>query len=202
MIGRLRNLNTGRVVTLFGCGGDRDRAKRPRMGEIAARLSDFVIITSDNPRTEEPGKIIDDILSGMKGTATPYIVIENRREAIGWALQNAQPGDIIILAGKGHETYQIIGREKHHFDEREIVEDFLRTIVNISIEGNTDDFEVLTAFILSLGVTIAAGLILVPFLRRIKTGSQSGGRTGLAPGKQGTPTMGGSYSLPASPPHA
>jgi UDP-N-acetylmuramoyl-L-alanyl-D-glutamate--2,6-diaminopimelate ligase len=128
VIGTFKELNTGRVVTLFGCGGDRDRAKRPRMGEIAARLSDFVIITSDNPRTEEPGKIIDDILSGMKGTATPYIVIENRREAIGWALQNAQPGDIIILAGKGHETYQIIGREKHHFDEREIVGDFLRTI--------------------------------------------------------------------------
>jgi len=128
IIGTFRELEAGRVVTLFGCGGDRDATKRPEMGEIAGRLSDFVIVTSDNPRTEEPGKIIDDILSGMKDTKTPYIVIENRREAIGWALQNAQPGDIIILAGKGHETYQIIGREKNHFDEREIVGDFLRTI--------------------------------------------------------------------------
>lgn len=128
IIGTFRELEAGRVVTLFGCGGDRDATKRPEMGEIAGRLSDFVIVTSDNPRTEEPGKIIDDILSGMKDIQTPYIVIENRREAIGWALQNAQPGDIIILAGKGHETYQIIGREKNHFDEREIVGDFLRTI--------------------------------------------------------------------------
>lgn len=128
VIGTFKDLSAGRVVTLFGCGGDRDKTKRPRMGEIAARLSDFVIVTSDNPRTEEPGKIIDDILSGMKGTATPYIVIENRREAIGWALENAKPGDIIILAGKGHETYQIIGREKRPFDEREIVGEFLRTI--------------------------------------------------------------------------
>ncbi len=117
----------GRVVTLFGCGGDRDKTKRPLMGEIAARLSDFVIVTTDNPRTEVPGKIIDDILVGMKSTKTPYIVIENRREAIGWALSNAEPKDIIILAGKGHETYQIIGNEKFHFDEREIVTDFLRS---------------------------------------------------------------------------
>lgn len=128
VIGTFKELEAGRVVTLFGCGGDRDKTKRPLMGEIAARLSDFVIVTSDNPRTEEPGKIIEDILAGMKGTKTPYIVIENRREAIGWALQNAQPNDIIILAGKGHETYQIIGGEKFHFDEREIVCDFLREV--------------------------------------------------------------------------
>jgi len=118
----------GRVVTLFGCGGDRDKMKRPLMGEIAARLSDFVIVTSDNPRTEDPGKIIEDILSGMQNTKTPYVVIENRREAIGWAIKNAQPNDIIILAGKGHETYQIIGKEKFHFDEREIVREFLAAI--------------------------------------------------------------------------
>ena len=128
IIGTFKELEAGRVVTLFGCGGDRDAMKRPEMGEIAARLSDFVIVTSDNPRTEAPEKIIEDILSGMKGTKTPYIVIENRREAIGWALQNAQPNDIIILAGKGHETYQILGREKIHFDEREVVRDFLRTL--------------------------------------------------------------------------
>jgi UDP-N-acetylmuramoyl-L-alanyl-D-glutamate--2,6-diaminopimelate ligase len=128
IISTFREFAPGRVVTLFGCGGDRDATKRPLMGEIAARLSDFVIVTSDNPRTEVPGKIIDDILTGMQGTKTPYIVIENRREAIGWAMKNAQPNDIIILAGKGHETYQIIGKEKFHFDEREVVRDALAEI--------------------------------------------------------------------------
>jgi UDP-N-acetylmuramoyl-L-alanyl-D-glutamate--2,6-diaminopimelate ligase len=128
IIGSFKALEAGRVVTLFGCGGDRDATKRPEMGEIAARLSDFVIVTSDNPRTEAPDKIIEHILEGMKGTKTPYIVIENRREAIGWALKNARPGDIILLAGKGHETYQIIGKEKFPFDEREIVGELLRAI--------------------------------------------------------------------------
>lgn len=116
----------GRVVALFGCGGDRDRTKRPKMGAIAAELADYVIVTSDNPRTEQPGEIIKDILEGMKDTKTPYTVIENRREAIWYALENAQPGDVIILAGKGHETYQIIGKEKHHMDEREIVADYFK----------------------------------------------------------------------------
>jgi UDP-N-acetylmuramoyl-L-alanyl-D-glutamate--2,6-diaminopimelate ligase len=125
IIRTFKALETGRVVTLFGCGGDRDKTKRPLMGEIAARLSDFVVVTSDNPRTEEPGAIIEDILSGMKGTKTPYIVIENRKDAIGWVLKNAQPNDIILLAGKGHETYQIIGKQKYPFDEREIVRAFL-----------------------------------------------------------------------------
>ena len=125
IIQTFKELEKGRVVTLFGCGGDRDTTKRPLMGEIAARLSDFVIVTSDNPRTEVPGKIIDDILVGMQDTKTPYIVIENRKEAIGWAIANALESDIIILAGKGHETYQIIGKEKFHFDEREVVREFL-----------------------------------------------------------------------------
>lgn len=115
----------GRTVVLFGCGGDRDKTKRPIMGKIAVELADFAIITSDNPRTEQPGAIIDDILEGVTGTKTPYTVIENRREAIGWAIKNAMPGDVIILAGKGHETYQIIGKEKYHFDEREVVAEFL-----------------------------------------------------------------------------
>lgn len=128
IIGTFKENARGRIVTLFGCGGDRDVAKRPLMGEIAARLSDYVIVTSDNPRTEPPQKIIDDILEGMKGAKTPYFVIENRREAIGWTIKNAQSGDIVILAGKGHETYQIIGKEKYHFDEREIVRDFLNEI--------------------------------------------------------------------------
>lgn len=117
---------SNRLVSLFGCGGDRDSGKRPLMGEIAARLSDFVIVTSDNPRTENPSDIIKDILKGMKDTKTPYVVIENRIEAIRFAIKNAQSGDIIILAGKGHETYQILGTETIHLDEREIVRDALK----------------------------------------------------------------------------
>ncbi len=127
IIKTVKDAASGRVVTLFGCGGDRDKTKRPIMGQIAAQLSDFVIVTSDNPRTEVPGDIINDILAGMKDTKTPYTVIENRREAIGWAIANAQPNDVIILAGKGHETYQIIGKEKRHFDEREVAAEFLKS---------------------------------------------------------------------------
>ncbi|MGM9521731.1 MAG: UDP-N-acetylmuramoyl-L-alanyl-D-glutamate--2,6-diaminopimelate ligase [Oscillospiraceae bacterium] len=114
-----------RTILLFGCGGDREKTKRPLMGEIAADKADYVIVTSDNPRTEVPGEIIKDILAGLSDTDTPYEVIENRREAIGRAIEIAEPGDVIILAGKGHETYQIIGHEKRHFDEREIVAEFL-----------------------------------------------------------------------------
>jgi len=116
---------TGRVVTLFGCGGDRDMKKRPLMGAIAVKHSDFVVVTSDNPRTEAPGAIIEEILAGIVDTKTPYKVIENRREAIHWALGHLGHGDVLILAGKGHETYQVLGREKIHFDEREIVVEYL-----------------------------------------------------------------------------
>ena len=116
-----RGFARGRVVALFGCGGDRDRTKRPKMGKIAADLADFVIVTSDNPRTEAPGAIIDDILAGMADTATPYVVVENRVEAIHYAMDHAESGDVVILAGKGHETYQVIGHEKRHLDEREVV---------------------------------------------------------------------------------
>ena len=125
IIRTVRGFARGRVVTLFGCGGDRDRTKRPIMGKIAADLSDFVIVTSDNPRTEQPDAIIRDILEGMTETSTPYVVIENRREAIAWAVANALPGDVVIFAGKGHETYQIIGKTKNHFDEREVIRDAL-----------------------------------------------------------------------------
>jgi UDP-N-acetylmuramoyl-L-alanyl-D-glutamate--2,6-diaminopimelate ligase len=125
IIAAVREGTRGRVMTLFGCGGDRDKSKRRAMGEIAARLSDFVVVTSDNPRTEAPEEIIGDILSGMRDTRTPYIVIENRREAIRWALLNALPEDTVLLAGKGHETYQIFGKEKRHFDEREAVREIL-----------------------------------------------------------------------------
>ncbi len=117
----VRDFCKGRLIAVFGCGGDRDSKKRPLMGEIAVRCADYVIVTSDNPRTEEPMSIIEDILAGMKGTQTPYIVEENRRKAIRIALQSAQKDDIIVLAGKGHETYQILGTEKTHLDEREEV---------------------------------------------------------------------------------
>ena len=123
-----RGFAKGRVVALFGCGGDRDRTKRPKMGRIAADMADFVIVTSDNPRTEEPEAIIREILAGMEGTATPYAVVPNRIEAIRYAMDHAQPGDVIILAGKGHETYQIIGHEKRHLDEREVVADYVREL--------------------------------------------------------------------------
>ena len=116
-----REFTKGRVVAVFGCGGDRDPIKRPIMGRIGAELADFVVVTSDNPRTEDPMKIIDQILVGVQEVNTPYMVIENRRQAIRWAMDNALPGDVIILAGKGHETYQEIGHEKFHLDEREEV---------------------------------------------------------------------------------
>ncbi|MCI9578974.1 MAG: UDP-N-acetylmuramoyl-L-alanyl-D-glutamate--2,6-diaminopimelate ligase [Oscillibacter sp.] len=116
----------GRTVALFGCGGDRDRAKRPKMGRAAAEIADFAIVTTDNPRTERPTDIIADILPGLEGTGTPYEVIEDRVEAIHWAMDHARAGDVIVLCGKGHETYQEVGREKRHMDEREIVAEYLR----------------------------------------------------------------------------
>ena len=108
----------GRVITLFGCGGDRDNSKRSVMGEISGQLSDFSIITSDNPRTEDPDGIIDEIEAGMKKTDGEYIRITDRRRAIAYALDTAKAGHVIVLAGKGQETYQIIGKEKFDFDER------------------------------------------------------------------------------------
>ena len=116
----------GRVVVLFGCGGDRDKTKRPVMGEIAGRLADFVIVTSDNPRTEDPQAIIDDILAGMRDTDTPYVAIPDRVEAIHYAMDHARPGDVIILAGKGHEDYQEINHQHFPMDERVIVAQHLK----------------------------------------------------------------------------
>lgn len=113
----------GRCIAVFGCGGDRDATKRPIMGEIGTRLADIAIITSDNPRTENPEKIIEEIVAGAHGDE--YKVIVNRREAIAYAMSVAKKDDIILLAGKGQETYQIIGREKTHFDEREVVKELL-----------------------------------------------------------------------------
>ncbi len=117
----VRDFCKGRLIAVFGCGGDRDRTKRPVMGQIAVRLADLVIVTSDNPRTEEPRAIINDILAGISGTETPVLVEENRRKAIRLAMRIAQKDDVIVLAGKGHETYQVIGTEKTHLDEREEV---------------------------------------------------------------------------------
>ncbi len=116
----LRPLTPGRLVVVFGCGGDRDKGKRPLMGRIAAMGADVAVVTSDNPRTEDPGAIIDDIEQGMGGAA--HLRIVDRLEAIHTALGQASPGDTILLAGKGHETYQILGTEKVPFDERAIVE--------------------------------------------------------------------------------
>jgi len=124
IIRAVRGPAEGRIFTLFGCGGDRDREKRPLMGAAAAKLSDYVIVTSDNPRTEDPSAIIGEIITGMEGSETPYKIIENRRDAIHFALTLPGAGDVLILAGKGHETYQILGTEKIHFDEREIVKEF------------------------------------------------------------------------------
>ena len=121
----LKECCKGRLVTLFGCGGDRDKTKRPKMGAIAAALSDYLVITSDNPRSEAPEAIIRDILAGLEGTKTPYTVIENRVEAIRWAIAHAQPGDTLLLAGKGHETYQILADGVIHLDEREVVAEAL-----------------------------------------------------------------------------
>ena len=118
----VQGFKVGRIVVLFGCGGDRDPIKRPIMGRIATEMADFSIITSDNPRSEDPNEIIKEILDGVNG---PHIVIENRYEAIKYALENAKKYDIIVLAGKGHETYQVLKDKTIHFDEREVVAEIL-----------------------------------------------------------------------------
>lgn len=116
-----------RTVFLFGCGGDRNRP-RFLMGETAGKYADFSIITSDNPRTEDPASIVRDLEEGIRATGAPYICIVDRREAIRYAIRNAQPGDVIILAGKGHETYQIFKDKTVHFDEREVVKEALEEL--------------------------------------------------------------------------
>lgn len=113
-----------RLISVFGCGGDRDKVKRPQMGKIGTELSEIAIITSDNPRTEDPMSIIDDIIKGIN--KNNYEVIENRKEAIKRAIDLAQAGDVIVIAGKGHETYQELKSGKIHFDEREIVDKILK----------------------------------------------------------------------------
>ena len=125
ILNTLRAYDPPRLISLFGCGGNRSKLRRYEMGEVSGKLADFTIITSDNPRFEEPQAIIDDILTGMKKTDGEYISIIDRREAISYAMHHAQPGDIVVLAGKGHETYQEIEGKKYHMSEEEIVQDVL-----------------------------------------------------------------------------
>lgn len=124
----LRDYNPGRIVTVFGCGGNRSKTRRYEMGEVSGKLSDFTIITSDNPRFEEPQAIIDDIVVGMKKTDGKYITICDRKEAIKYAIEHGQPGDVIILAGKGHETYQEIKGVKYDMDERVLIKEVLEEL--------------------------------------------------------------------------
>jgi len=119
-----RSVAKGKVITVFGCGGDRDRGKRPQMGRIATSLSDFTVITSDNPRTEEPGRIIEEILAGVAGRS--YKVLPERARAIKEAVEMAAPGDIVLIAGKGHEDYQIIGDKKYPFSDMKTAEEAIK----------------------------------------------------------------------------
>ncbi len=142
LLDAVREIATGKVITLFGCGGDRDRTKRPLMGAVAVNKSDLAIVTTDNPRTEDPRAVIGEIEGGMAASGTrvdspaaalqiipgktPYLVIPDRAAAISTAIMLAGPGDVVVLAGKGHEDYQIIGNVKHHFDDREAARDAIR----------------------------------------------------------------------------
>ena len=126
----MRPLTSGRLIVVFGAGGDRDRGKRPEMARAVSEVADLVVITSDNPRTEDPESIIDDIVAGMNGAQ--FQRLADRREAIGYALVRGRPGDLVLLAGKGHERYQVIGTERQPFDERLIVEDQLREMGEVA----------------------------------------------------------------------
>ena len=122
----LREYDPKRLVCLFGCGGNRSRSRRFEMGEVSSKLADFTIVTSDNPRDEDPKAIMEDILVGIKKADGEYVTIEDRKEAIAYALLNAKEGDIIVLAGKGHEDYQIIRGKKLHMDERELIQEIIK----------------------------------------------------------------------------
>jgi len=130
IIGKKTNF---RVISVFGCGGDRDRTKRPLMGKVSSQLADVTIVTSDNPRTEDPKMILEDVLRGiprplLQGEKKRVWVEEDRAKAIRLALSNAQKGDLVLIAGKGHETYQIVGETKHHFDDREVAKQVLKEL--------------------------------------------------------------------------
>ena len=121
-----RGLNPKRIITLFGCGGDRDRAKRPLMGYAAAGASDFVVLTSDNPRSEDPLAIMNDALVGIRRTDVAHVIEPDRAAAIARALKEALEGDIVILAGKGHETYQVLKDRTIPFDDRAVAREVLK----------------------------------------------------------------------------
>ena len=125
LLSTLREYHPHRLVCLFGCGGNRSRLRRFEMGEVSGRLSDLTIITSDNPRNEDPQAIIDDIKTGIEKTDGKYVEIIDRKEAIAYAISHGEPGDIIILAGKGHEDYQEIRGKKYPMDERVLIADIL-----------------------------------------------------------------------------
>ena len=125
ILSAVKSYTRGRVISVFGCGGDRDSGKRPIMGEISGNTADFTIITSDNPRTENPEDIVKQIEKGTKKTKGKYITIVDRKEAIKYAIDMANKNDIIVLAGKGHETYQEVNGKKNHFDEREIIKEII-----------------------------------------------------------------------------
>jgi UDP-N-acetylmuramoyl-L-alanyl-D-glutamate--2,6-diaminopimelate ligase len=118
-----------KLITVFGCGGDRDRTKRPIMGEIATRLSNYVIATSDNPRSEDPLNILKEIELGLRKGSAPYKIISDRRRAIETALSMAQTGDAVVIAGKGHEDYQIIGSKVIPFDDRKLAAELIRELL-------------------------------------------------------------------------
>ena len=130
----VKEFANGRIITVFGCGGDRDKGKRPKMGETAGKASNIVIITSDNPRSEDPMEIIKEIEEGIKGIKNgkkpDYLIMPDRREAICKAVELARKDDIVVIAGKGHEDYQIIGDKKSHFDDREIAREAIKTVVS------------------------------------------------------------------------
>ena len=121
----LREYHPKRLVCMFGCGGNRSKLRRYEMGEVSGKLADFTIITSDNPRYEKPEEIIADIVTGIKKTDGKYITITNRKEAIAYAIHHGEPGDVIILAGKGHEDYQEIEGKKYPMDERVLIQEIL-----------------------------------------------------------------------------
>ncbi|MBR6253493.1 MAG: UDP-N-acetylmuramoyl-L-alanyl-D-glutamate--2,6-diaminopimelate ligase [Clostridia bacterium] len=129
--GILRAVKTytrGKVICVFGCGGDRDQIKRPMMGEISGKLADYTVITSDNPRTEDPAFIISQIEEGIKKTKGEYKILQNRKKAIEFAIRRARKNDIVVIAGKGHETYQEINGVKNHFDDREVAAEILKKL--------------------------------------------------------------------------
>ncbi len=130
LLNTVAQLPHGKLITVFGCGGDRDKTKRPIMGEIAAKMSDFVFATSDNPRSEDPLQILKEIENGMRGGPAPYVVQPDRRKAIEAAVSIANKGDVVVIAGKGHEDYQILGTQTIHFDDREIARELIRERLN------------------------------------------------------------------------